>query len=156
MVDHELFTGNNDIPFTDEEQTFLDAHLPTLPRNVARTFLDSVKWVEEDSGHFLTLEGEENHRLIYLINGTAAITLKGQLIGRCPEGSFVGEITALDGGTATATAMLVTPTRYMSIRSAELKRLCMGNPDLRIHLDRAFTLDTRKKLVASNEALRNS
>ncbi|MEP5760125.1 MAG: cyclic nucleotide-binding domain-containing protein [Litoreibacter sp.] len=156
MARHELYSDDGDIDFSEQEQAFLDGQLPTLPRSIARTFLDSVKWVEESKGHFLTLEGEENHRLIYLIDGDAAITLKGQLIGRCPEGSFVGEMTALDGGAATATAMLLNPTRYISIRSAELKRLCMANPELRIHLERAFALDTRKKLLASNEALRQS
>lgn len=144
------------IVFTDEEKSFLNDHLPTLPEPIARDFLNAAKWVTEKAGYFLTLEGEENGRLIYLVDGSVVITLKGQIIGRCLAGNFVGEMTALDGGAATASAMLVNETRYMSINSSDLKRLCMSNPQLRMSLERAMTLDTRKKLMASNEAMRNT
>jgi CRP-like cAMP-binding protein len=155
-------SGNNGtqdesgIVFSASERAFLAAHLPTLPHSAARDLFDAAKWVSEKPGHFLTLEGEENGRLIYLIEGAVAITLKGQLIGRCEAGNFVGEMTALDGGPATASAMLIQPTRYFSISSADLKRLCMANLQLRLSLERAMMLDTRKKLVASNEAARLS
>jgi CRP-like cAMP-binding protein len=151
-----FLSDGSDYVFRDEERAFLQDHLPTLSHKVARDFFDAANWVDAESGHFLTLEGEENGRLIYLVKGAVAITLKGQIIGRCEGGNFVGEITALDGGTATASAMLVSSTRYFSIATADLKRLCMGNPELRLTLERAMMLDTRKKLMASNEALRQS
>ena len=148
--------GGPSIVFSDEEAALLQEHLPTLSAQLAREFFDAAKWVTEQAGHFLTLEGEENGRLIYLAEGAVVITLKGQIIGRCEAGNFVGEITALDGGCATASAMLLYETRYMSIQSSDLKRLCMANPELRMVLERAMALDTRKKLLAANEAMRNS
>ena len=142
--------------FSDEERAFVQVHLPTLSPDVARQFFDAGKWVNEKPGHFLTLEGEENGRLIYIAEGSVAITLKGQIIGRCEPGNFVGEMTALDGGVATASSMIVAALRYFSITTSDLKRLCMANPELRLNLERAMMLDTRKKLMASNEALRQS
>ena len=156
-MSRDKFTrDHSDFVFKDEERAFLEDHLPTLPHPVARDFFDAAKWVTERVGHFLTLEGEENGRLIYLLEGAVAITLKGQVIGRCEAGNFVGEMTALDGGPATASAMLVAETRYFAIGSADLKRLCMANLDLRLSLERAMMLDTRKKLLASNEVLRQT
>lgn len=156
MGNDEKDRMRTDVGFSEDESAILEQHLPTLPHAIARDFFDAGKWVSEKVGHFLTLEGEENGRLIYLLEGAVAITLKGQIIGRCEAGNFVGEMTALDGGPATASSMLVAPTRYFSIRSADLKRLCMANPELRLNLERAMMLDTRKKLMASNEVLRKS
>ncbi len=156
MIDDTHFSQTDSTPFNEEERAFLEAQLPTLPLAIARDLCDAAVWVDEDTGHLLTLEDEENRRLVYLVKGSAAITLKGQLIGRCEEGNFIGEITALDGGAATATAMLVRPSRYFYVTSQDLRRLCMANPQLRITLERAMALDTRKKLMASNEALRQA
>jgi CRP-like cAMP-binding protein len=156
MIDETQFSQTDDTPFNDEERAFLDAQLPTLSPKIARALCDVAVWVDENTGHLLTLEDEENQRLVYLASGSAAITLKGQLIGRCEEGNFIGEITALDGGAATATAMLVRESRYFYVTSSDLKRLCMANPELRLTLERAMALDTRKKLMASNEALRQA
>ena len=156
MVGNGQFLEVDDASFNDEERAFLNAQLPTLNLKIARELMDALVWSDEPSGHVLTLEGEENNRLIYLVSGAAAITLKGQLIGRCAEGDFIGEITALDGGPATASVVLVRPSRIFFVQSSDLKRLCMSNPELRLTLERAMALDTRKKLLASNEALRQA
>lgn len=155
-MSEKQFNEPGSASFEPHEKAFLDAHLPTLVPEVARAFMDAAEWVEGNSGDMLILEGEENNQLIFLSTGDAAITLKGELIGRCPAGSFAGEITALDGGKTTASVMLIGSSHYFSWHSGNLRKLCMSNPQLRMTLDRAMALDTRKKLMASNEALRQA
>lgn len=139
-------------PFRLEERAFLSFCMPTLGGASARNFLDSGKWVTEEAGHFLTLEGEDVGRLIYLVSGTAEVTLRLRPIGVCGAGSFIGEISFLDGGPATASIMLLEKSRYFTIASTVLQKLCAIDPELRSGLERALAEDTRKKLVQANKS----
>ena len=139
--------------FSEAEAQFLREKMPTLAGSKARRFLDCGRWVDEQIGFFLTLEGEENGRLIYLASGRAEVQLQGKPVGTCGPGNFIGEITCLDGGGATATAVLIEDAHYFTIDAQALKRLCFADPELRLHLERAMALDTRDKLKAANAAL---
>lgn len=143
----------NGAMFSEIETEFLQEKMPTLAGGKARRFLDAGRWVTEQSGFFLTLEGEENGRLIYLASGQAEVQLQGRVVGACGPGNFIGEITCLDGGPATATAVLTEDAQYFTIDASALKRLCFADPELRLHLERAMALDTRDKLKAANAAL---
>ena len=147
-VSDELIDGRS---FTDEEKSFQKAVIPTVPPGIARSFFDGGRWIRAEAGHFLTLEGEVSGRLIYLTSGSAEVRWRGKLVGQCEKSSFIGEITALDGGPATATVMLLEHSLYFVIQSSALKKLCFANPELRLSLERAMAMDTRKKLLAANE-----
>ncbi len=153
MVSHAEQQMVNGALFTEEEATFLRDKMPTLAGGKARRFLDRGRWVDEQEGFFLTLEGEDVGRLIYLHSGRADVQLQGKTVGSCVAGNFIGEITCLDGGPATATSVLTEDARYFTIDAPNLKKLCFADPELRLHLERAMALDTRTKLKAANAAL---
>lgn len=135
------------------ERDFLHAKMPTLPEEVARVLFDAGRWVHEQAGAFLTLEGEEVGRLIYLHSGSADIQLQGTNIARCQAGNFIGEMTCMSGGPATASAVLREDAVYFVIEATALRKLCFANPDLRRHIEHALHLDTQQKLQAANSVL---
>ena len=56
--------------------------------------------------------GRPVEQLTYISGGIAAIAVNGVVVGRCEQGDFVGEVTALTGGQATGSAELFyNPTR---------------------------------------------
>ncbi len=153
MNKHVDTLQNEQQSFSEDEQAFLDAKLPALDAASARKFFDAGRWVSEDAGFFLTLEDETVGRLIYLATGGADIQLRGKKIGACGPGNFIGEISCLGGGPATATAMLTQDARYFTIDANELKRLCFAEPEIRRQLEHALNVDMREKLKAASLAL---
>lgn len=139
--------------FTDEEQRFLTAKLPTLDPRSARRLLNRAVWFDGSAGDPLMVEGHPVSSLIYLANGEATILRGGKPIATCSGGALLGEVTALDGSSATATVVLSKPSRMMRINAATLRDLA-ADSDVRSALQSSFIVDMRTKLEAVNERIR--
>lgn len=135
------------VRFSDDERVFLDSKLPTLSRQEARRLLDAGYWIDGLPGTVLTQEGEPVGELIYLARGEAAVRLDGHVIGYCHDDMFIGELTCMSGGPATATVTIAAPSRYFCIGAASLRQLAPPGSALRHALEDSFASDTRQKLV---------
>jgi hypothetical protein len=142
------------IRFTPEEQAFLASKLPGLSRESARRFLDTGAWVDSTPGHVLAREGEPVDFLIYIANGRAAVSQDGHVLAHCGNDTLVCELTLMSGDPATATVVLVEPTRYFAISAGQLKRLVRRDAELASALHQSFTGEARTKLIAANDRQR--
>jgi hypothetical protein len=151
IVRHYVLTHRT--RFSPEEQAFLDAALPTLPRLKARRLLDLGLWIDGDPGTVLAKEEEPVPHLIWLDSGAAEVTSDGRVIARCEAGSLIGEATAPSGEKATATVRLTEPSRYLAIDARLLRNLLARDGETRTHLEACFAGHLLYKLRASNAAL---
>ena len=74
----------------------------------------------------------------------------GNLQGRLAElkdGSFIGEMSFITGGDATATVRAVEPTRYLSWSKDDLRKLLNRNPSMRFALQTVLSTDLTRKLM---------
>ena len=136
--------------FSPEESDFVRVAFPELPRSAARKLLDLGLWVSGEPGTVLTRQGESVQHLVYLASGEATIRTSGVDVAVCEPTAFVGEVTVLDQGSATATAVLTKPSRYWAVDAHVLRRAADSDPDLRRALAWSFSRNVRDKLVRSN------
>lgn len=145
-----MFLLSRTIHFTEEEAAFLARKLPSLPRDVARRLLDAGFWCNVDAGTEITRAGEPVDRMVYIGDGEAMISVGGRVVGHVEAESLIGEITALTGEPATATAVFSRPSRCFSIDAARLRKLVRRNVSLHQSIDRLAESEMQKKIVAMN------
>lgn len=142
------------LKFSDAEQTLINTHFPTMRKIDAKALLRSGAWLDAEPGTELTRQGMPVTQLAYLDAGGVDIEVDGQIIAKVGPGAFIGEMGCMMSGPASATVRVDQPTRFFSVQSEALRRLVKRNPELCVHLEYAFSGNTRAKLMATNELLR--
>ena len=138
------------IRFSAEEKPLVASKLPHATRIAARRFLDAGHWHDGSAGEVLMREGEVYAKLIDLGEGRADVLLGQQIVGECLPDAFLGELTVLTGGAATATVALASPSRYFEIGASALERLMGSDDGFRIIMEGALAGDAGRKLIAAN------
>ena len=137
--------------FTAAEVELASSALPGLPRVELRKLLDQGRWSTHFTGTTLARQGEQVSDLIYVASGRAAVMRDGAQIAEITTGSFIGEITCLTGGPATATVVVSGRMRCFRIDAETLREYVQGRPGTLEHLERAFGADLRRKLERSGQ-----
>ncbi len=148
-----LWQINQLLEFTDFEREFMQTKLKSLSLREARQLLDEGRWVEGWRGQKMAQQGEEIGKLYYLSRGEADIIVDGAPVARIGAGSFIGELTVLEGGPANASVVLSRPSTFFEIPSQNLRALADAYPDLRAHLQKSLLDDTQAKLLKTNASL---
>lgn len=136
-----------------EESAFIRSKLPQISRPLARKLFKAGAWSDLDQGTVIATQDRELGALVYLLLGEAEVTHNGQPVGHIQSDTFIGELTCLDGGVATASVTVKSPSRVFRISSKALQKLCSLNPDLHVAFEKSIRKDTGLKLVAANALL---
>jgi CRP-like cAMP-binding protein len=62
------------------------------------------------------------------------------------DGNFIGEVSFISGGAATATVRATEPTRYIAWKKKEIDALLKRNPSMRMAMQAMLSSDLSKKL----------
>jgi len=141
------------IRFNEEEKALLSEKFPMLSRIAARKLFNAGRWLDAPTGTCLMQEGQTHGVLVYLASGKADIHVQGAHVGTVMPGSFLGEMTVLDGTPATADVTLLESSRIFIVEAAKLHRLGRRDADFRLQLENALGREMRQKLVAANKRL---
>lgn len=136
--------------FTAEEQGFVDARLPGLSRQEARRLLNLGQWQDVPQGHELTRQGAKVATLVYLTGGAARVQVDGRTVATIQPGHFVGEMSVVDGGPASATVAMAAPGRLWALPRPALDRLRADGSRLAAALELAIAHDLKAKVVLAN------
>ena len=98
-------------------------------------------------GERLTAQGQAVGGLKLLYNGEVVVERDGKEIGRARDGAMIGEISFIQGGTATATVSVTRPSRYVSWSGDELRKLLQRNPSMDVAMKHVFSVDLMRKLT---------
>ncbi len=120
--------------------------LDALTPGEFRRLMRGGRWNRAEEAVTLTLEGQPLHRLAYVIDGTVTIE-KGTHVFTLAPPTFIGEVAFLIDRPASATVTLGAGTRYVTWDTAELRRLLVRSPALRIGLGAAFNRDMAAKVA---------
>ena len=90
---------------------------------------------------------------MYLASGEVTIQSSGVDVAVCEPSAFIGEVTILEQGPATATAIVTQPSRYWAADGRVLRQATQANAELRRALERSFSRNTRDKLLRSNRVI---
>lgn len=145
-----IWHANRRAQFNADEQKLIAERLPTLSPREARKLLDMGLWLDAEPGTDLTEQGQPVRHLVYLLSGEATIHVDGRVVGRCEPGNFVGEMSLVDGGPASATAKVSQPAYCWMIPTDRLRKLREEQSPLMAALEVGIAHDLKHKILASN------
>lgn len=86
---------------------------------------------EVAAGTALTHEGRHEGYFFVIVSGTVRIERGGQIINTLRDGDFLGEISLLDGGPRTASAVAESPCQLLVMTYARFNQLLDTAPEVR-------------------------
>ncbi|MAZ15216.1 Crp/Fnr family transcriptional regulator [Oricola sp.] len=147
---------NRSARFSDEEKVFMEGHLPDLSMSQRRKLLNQGIWITGEEETDLTTEGKPVDHLVYLATGQALVYSGKHPVAVCDPGSFIGEMTVMNGEPANGTVRLKTTSRYWAIEAGRLRELLKKEPEIKNALEGGFSRNMRDKLVRSNKFILDS
>jgi CRP-like cAMP-binding protein len=138
--------------FTEEEGFFIRTRLRGLSDGQARRLMDAGEWADLADGAILTEQGKAPAHLVFVASGRVGIHVDARRVAECGPGAFVGEMSLIDEGTASATARAEGAARVWRIATGRLEALRQSRPEQTAALDAAIARDIRAKLVALNRS----
>ena len=134
-VETTLFNANKDLEEQKVKTSALRDQLTELRRQLAG--------LAESSGRMVMVAKEaEQFESAHKVS-------QQQVVAFLRDGTFIGEISFLQGSSATATVRTKRPTRYIVWPTDELRKLLTRNPTMDIAMNTVFQLDLTKKLTYS-------
>ncbi|MEP5728339.1 MAG: cyclic nucleotide-binding domain-containing protein [Sulfitobacter sp.] len=138
--------------FSSEEQNFIDGKLYALDPGEARFVLNLGVWADGSQGTQLTTQGKPVENLVYLASGEVDIRFDGATVGACLPGNYIGEMSVLNAGPASATAIVSEASRYWMISGTQLRKLHSEAPNIAAAFELGIAQDLRHKIMAANES----
>jgi CRP-like cAMP-binding protein len=83
------------------------------------------------AGTALTHEGRHEGYFFVIVSGTVRIERGGQTLNTLRDGDFLGEISLLDGGPRTATAVAESPCQLLVMTYQRFQQLLDTAPEVR-------------------------
>ena len=148
-----VYFENRMVRFSPEEEAFGNKRLLELERGERRKLLNKGLWVTGAPGTVLTREGEPVSHLIYVASGEVMIKSGGRAVAICEPGTFIGEMTVLDGEPATGTAIVSNEALYWMVEADVLRKLVVDKPEIGQALQKSFADNLKDKLVQSNQVI---
>lgn len=142
-----IIKQRSSVHFTDEEKELHD----TLFKNFApfefMKLMRVGKWLEAKQGEILATEQKPIDSVMLIYNGLVGVESKGQELAKLKDGNFIGEVSFITGGAATATVRALRPTRYVSWPKEAIKQLLNRNPSMKFAMQAMLSTDLSKKLM---------
>ena len=95
---------------------------------------DAARVTEHSPGDALTEEGAIGYRFHLIIEGSASVERGGRELARLGDGDFVGEISLLGGGHATATVRVTDPTRCVTLQRERFWEVLQAEPQIALRI----------------------
>jgi Popeye-like protein len=134
------------INFTDEEKELYQTLFKRFAPFEFMKLMRIAKWSVANPGDTLAYEQEPIDSVMLLYNGSALVTRKGVETARLKDGNFIGEVSFITGGVASATVSALEPTRYVSWAKKDIKALLQRNPSMASAMQGVLSTDLSKKL----------
>ena len=135
------------VHFTDEEKELHD----TLFKNFApfefMKLMRIGKWLEAKQGEVLATEKKPLDSVMLIYNGVVGVETAGREVAKLKDGNFIGEVSYITGGAASATVRALMPTRYVAWPKEEISKLLNRNPSMRFAMQALLSTDLSKKLM---------
>jgi hypothetical protein len=142
-----LIKERTGIHFTEEEKELHD----TLFKNFApfefMKLMRIANWLEAKQGEVLAVEKQSLSAVMLIYNGLVGVETNGKEEVRLRDGNFIGEVSFITGGAASATVRALQPTRYIAWPKDAISKLLNRNPSMRIAMQSMLSTDLSKKLM---------
>lgn len=135
------------VSFSEEEKELYETLFQSFAPFEFMKLLRVGAWNEARPGEILAVEDQPIDRVMLIYNGKAGVEAHGEQVAELRDGNFIGEMSYIRGGPATATVKAVEPMRYLSWTKDSLTKMLNRNPSMRSAMQAVFSADLTKKLV---------
>lgn len=142
-----IFRERSRVQFTEEERELYETLFKDFAPFEFMKLLRVGRWREAKTDTVLAAEGQDLKHVMLIYNGLVQVEVRGQKLAQLKDGSFIGEISFIAGGAATATVRAVETTRYLAWTKQDLTDLLDRNPSMRFAMQTVFSTDLTKKLI---------
>lgn len=149
-----LLRERRSVSFSDEElelyQTIFTSFAPVEFMKLMRI----GEWKSADPDSVLAEENQSIDEVLVIYNGEVAIEKSGKEVAHLRDGTWIGEMSYLQGGNATATVRVVRTTRYVAWHKDELTSLMKRNPTMDVAMKSVLSADLINKLSEDTKSVR--
>ncbi len=142
-----LIRERSGVRFTEEEKELHETLFKKFAPFEFMKLMRIAEWRQVAPGEIVATEGQQLDEVMLIYNGLLAVEVKGEKKAELQDGHFIGEVSFISGGTATATVRAIEPTRYIAWPKKEIDGLLARNPSMHIAMQGMLTVDLSKKLT---------
>jgi CRP-like cAMP-binding protein len=142
-----IFRERSQVQFTEEERELYETIFKDFAPFEFMKLLRVGRWREAKTDAVLAAEGKDLEHVMLIYNGLVHVEVRGQKLAQLKDGSFIGEMSFIAGGAATATVRAAQNTRYLAWSKRDLTDLLDRNPSMRFAMQTVFSTDLTKKLI---------
>ncbi|MEL6425315.1 MAG: cyclic nucleotide-binding domain-containing protein, partial [Pseudomonadota bacterium] len=139
--------------FTQEERQFTATRLQGLAPGACRELLDMGEWISLPEATYLAVQDESPRYMTLLSAGKASVQIGQREVATVEDGQYVGEMSALDGGLASANVITTQRSRVWRIETGKIEWLKRERQTTANALFAGIALELRRKIVAGNVEL---
>jgi hypothetical protein len=143
----KLIRERRGVSFTPEERELHETRFQAFSPVEFMKLMRVAQWSRADSGDALANAGEPLEHLLLIYNGRVEVVRPGAAMRELRDGDFVGEMSFIRGGSASADVRCVSETRYIAWPKQVLKDLLSRNPAMDATLQTVFSEDLTRKLA---------
>ena len=142
-----IFLERRSISFNDEELELYETVFQNFTSLEFMKLMRIAEWRSANIGYKFAEQGDVLAGLTLLFNGEVSIERDGKQLGLGRDGSMIGEMSFIKGGSANASVLANCKCRYVYWPKDNLSALLMRNPSMDIAMKHVFSLDLTRKLV---------
>jgi hypothetical protein len=135
--------------FAEHESPFANSMPSSVDRRSIRRLLKLANLRRAEPGDRLTTEGALVDELMFIAEGVVQIEKDGRIVAVCGPGDFLGEMSFVSGGPASATAVVARPLRYLAFNQMRLRNALEADSELKQAMDASFNRNLVGKLAKS-------
>lgn len=135
-----------------EERELVQLVLKVEEPTSRRRLLDLIEWRDAGEGEVLMRQGQPQPPFVYVARGKATVELDGKSVGSAGVGDFLGEMSLVTGGKASASVIASEPMRIGIFDRDRLLQLSSALPELGRALDHALNRGMAAKIARMNAA----
>jgi len=141
-----LLAERRSVKLSDVEKKLYEQVFRRLtPREVSKLF-KIAQWKTLSQGSMLVQQDIHLDSLMLIHEGVASVNIDGREVAKLGEGHFVGEMSYLTGGAASANVVADSDLEYVMWPTTNLEPFLRKQPDLRTALNAIIGIDLAGKL----------
>jgi len=135
------------VHFSEEEKELHETLFKSFAPFEFMKLMRVGQWREAQAGEVLAVDQQPLDAVMLIYNGLAGVEKDGKEVAKLKDGNFIGEVSFITEGVATATVRALMPTRYIAWPKTAIKSLLNRNPSMRFAMQAMLSTDLSKKLI---------
>lgn len=142
--------GERRVRFSEDEEELYETMFANFTKLEFQRVLRLSLWINAKPGDQLATEGEHLSDVMLISDGVVEIRVGDRAVATVRDGQFIGEMSYLTRDTASASAVVIEPTKLLAWPKVELRSMLKRNPSMLSLMTAVMGADVSRKLRSSD------